>query len=651
MNEKLWEASEKTKNKSNLFKYEKFLQKNYNYKYSLKFNKLLKWSINNSNEFWGSIWDYSKVKGKKSFKFKHSKNLINSRFLIGSKLNFAENLLSKDDNTKAITFISENGFKDKRNWNQLRTNTSKIIKFFKKMKVKEKDRIAAYLPNIIETVESFIATSAIGAIWSSCSPDFGVNGVIERFAQIKPKLLIIGDRYYYNGKEINVLKRLPKILKKIKSIKTVVLVNYPGKTNLKFKRIKGVKIFYWKNIKKIKKEKIVFKKFDFDHELAILYSSGTTGKPKCICHRAGGVLLQHLKEHRLHCEINPNDNVFYFTTCGWMMWNWLVSSLASKASIVLFDGFPMYKKNDLLIKIANKENITLFGISAKYIDSLRKLNLSLISKYKLKKLKTICSTGSPLSKDGFRYIYKKIKKNVHLASISGGTDIVSCFVLGNIYNPVISGQIQNNGLGMDTDVFNEKGRSIKNQKGELVCKSAFPSMPKKFWNDKKNSKYKKAYFKRFKGVWHHGDYAERKSSDGYVIYGRSDATLNPGGVRLGTSEIYSVVEKFKEINDSIVVGQNWDNDIRIILFIVVSDSNKFNQNLIKKIKKRIKIEASPRHVPSKIIKVTDIPRTKNGKIVELAVKNIIEGNKIKNVQALANPEILKEFKNIKELKI
>ena len=651
MNEKLWEASEKTKNKSNLFKYEKFLQKNYNYKYSLKFNKLLKWSINNSNEFWGSIWDYSKVKGKKSFKFKHSKNLINSRFLIGSKLNFAENLLSKDDNTKAITFISENGFKDKRNWNQLRTNTSKIIKFFKKMKVKEKDRIAAYLPNIIETVESFIATSAIGAIWSSCSPDFGVNGVIERFAQIKPKLLIIGDRYYYNGKEINVLKRLPKILKKIKSIKTVVLVNYPGKTNLKFKRIKGVKIFYWKNIKKIKKEKIVFKKFDFDHELAILYSSGTTGKPKCICHRAGGVLLQHLKEHRLHCEINPNDNVFYFTTCGWMMWNWLVSSLASKASIVLFDGFPMYKKNDLLIKIANKENITLFGISAKYIDSLRKLNLSLISKYKLKKLKTICSTGSPLSKDGFRYIYKKIKKNVHLASISGGTDIVSCFVLGNIYNPVISGQIQNNGLGMDTDVFNEKGRSIKNQKGELVCKSAFPSMPKKFWNDKKNSKYKKAYFKRFKGVWHHGDYAERKSSDGYVIYGRSDATLNPGGVRLGTSEIYSVVEKFKEINDSIVVGQNWDNDIRIILFIVVSDSNKFNQNLIKNIKKRIKIEASPRHVPSKIIKVTDIPRTKNGKIVELAVKNIIEGNKIKNVQALANPEILKEFKNIKELKI
>ena len=650
MNKKLWEASKAIKNKSNLFKYEEFLEKNYNYKISKKFQKLLKWSIDNPGNFWSSIWDFTKVRGKKNLKFKLTKDLINSRFLVNSRLNFAENLLSKNDNSKAITFISENGFREVRTWKELYFNTSQIVNFLKKNKIKSKDRIAAYLPNIIETVESFLATTAIGAIWSSCSPDFGANGVIERFSQIKPKILIIADRYYYNGKEINILKRLPLILKKIKSIKKVIIVNYPGKKNLKFKKLKGIKIFYWKYIKKIKASKIIFKKYDFDHELAILYSSGTTGKPKCICHRAGGVLLQHLKEHQLHCEINPGDNTFYFTTCGWMMWNWLVSSLASKASIVLFEGFPMYRKNDLLIKIADKENITLFGVSAKYIDSLKKLNLSFKSKYKLKKLKTICSTGSPLSEDGFRYVYNKIKRDVHLSSISGGTDLVSCFVLGNIYGPVISGQIQNNGLGMNTDVFNDKGQSIKNKKGELVCKSPFPSMPKKFWNDKNNSKYKKAYFKKFKEVWHHGDYAERKDSNGYVIYGRSDATLNPGGVRLGTSEIYSVVEKFKEVKESIVVGQSWDNDIRILLFVVLSKPNEFNENLIKKIKQKIRVDASPRHVPSKIIKVTDIPRTKNGKIVELAVKNIIEGNKIKNIQALANPEVLKEYKNLEELK-
>ncbi len=650
MNKKLWEASETIKNKSNLFKYEKFLEKNYNYKFSKKFNKLLKWSIDNPSDFWSSIWDFTNVKGQKKFKFKYTKCLIKNKFLIGSKLNFTENLLSKNDNTKAITFISENGFREVRTWKELYFNTSKIINFFKKNKLKSKDRVAAYLPNIIETVECFLASASIGAIWSSCSPDFGVNGVIERFSQIKPKILIIADRYYYNGKEINILERLPLILKKIKSIKKVVVINYPGKKNLKIKKLKGIKIFNWKFIKKIKASKIIFKKYDFDHELAILYSSGTTGKPKCICHRTGGVLLQHLKEHQLHCEINPGDNTFYFTTCGWMMWNWLVTSLASKASIVLFDGFPMHKKNDLLIKIAEKEKITLFGVSAKYIDSLKKLNLSFKSIYKLKNLKTICSTGSPLSEDGFRYVYSKIKKNVHLSSISGGTDLVSCFVLGNIYSPVISGQIQNNGLGMNTDVFNDKGQPIKNKKGELVCKSPFPSMPKKFWNDKNNFKYKKAYFKKFEGVWHHGDYAERKSSNGYVIYGRSDATLNPGGVRLGTSEIYSVVEKFKEVKESIVVGQSWDNDVRILLFVVMNKPNEFNQNLIEKIKQKIRADASPRHVPSKIIKVTDIPRTKNGKIVELAVKNIIEDNKIKNIQALANPEVLKEYKNLEELK-
>ncbi len=650
MPKKLWEPSRELIKNSNLFKYEKFVSKNYKYNFSGKYKKLLNWSVKNPKDFWNSIWNYFEIIGAKTDKFKLTKDLINSKFFVNSKLNFAENLLAKNSNQKAITFVSENGYREQKSWKELNIDVKKIITFYKKINISEKDRIAAYTPNQIETVECFLGASAIGSIWSSCSPDFGVPGVIERFSQIKPKLLVITDKYYYNGKEINIIERLPKILKKIKSIKSVLILNYPGKKLRKFNKVKNIKIYNFTEIKKLEISRNKLKKFDFDHELAILYSSGTTGKPKCICHRSGGVLLQHLKEHQLHCNIKPNDNVFYFTTCGWMMWNWLVTALASKASILLFDGFPMHKSPELLLKIANKEKVTLFGISAKYIDQLIKQNVKVKEKIKLKFLKTICSTGSPLSKDGFEFIYRNIKKNVHLASISGGTDIVSCFVNGNIYSSVNIGEIQNNGLGMDTAVFSEKGKSILNKKGELVCRNPFPSMPLKFWNDPGKVKYKKAYFSKFKNIWHHGDYAERKNNGSYIIYGRSDATLNPGGVRLGTAEIYSVVEKFKEVKESIVVGQSWDNDVRVILFVILSKNNILDEKLISKLKTTIRYEASPRHVPAKIIAVNDIPRTKNGKIVELAVKNTIDGNKINNIEALSNPSALNEYKNLIELK-
>ena len=405
---KLWSASKKQRLNSNLYKYERFLNLKYKIKFSLNYNRILNWSIKNPGNFWDSIWDFCKVKGTKgNIKIIKSKTFYKNNFLPKNKLNFADNILSKNDNSKAITFISENGFKKIRSWRELNKNVRKIFSFFEKIKIKKGDRVAAYLPNLIETVEYFVATSAIGGIWSSCSPDFGAKGAIERFAQITPKILIIADRYFYNGKEINVIERLPEILKKIKSIKHVVIINYPGQKLLKYKKIKNIKYYYWKDINKIKPSNLKFKKFNFNSELAILYSSGTTGKPKCICHRSGGVLLQHLKEHQLHCEIKEKDNIFYFTTCGWMMWNWLVSSLCSKASIVLFDGFPMYKKKDLLLKIVDDEKITLFGVSAKYIDALRKFNITTHKKYRLNFLRTICSTGSPLSKDGFKYIYKK----------------------------------------------------------------------------------------------------------------------------------------------------------------------------------------------------------------------------------------------------
>ena len=642
-NSSLWSANEEIKNNSNLSNFVKRLNKKRLIKYNKNFRKIWEWSIKNPETFWSEIWDFTKIKGFKGKRIlKKNKIFHKNIFFPDSKLNYAENLLPKKNEEIAIDFVSENGIQKKISWKNLYHKVCKFSYYLKKINLKEKDRVAAYVPNIPETIISFLATSKNGLIWSSCSPDFGTQGVIDRFLQIKPKILITCDYYFYNGKKISILEKVPEILKKIKSIRKVIVFPYSNK----FKKKINSKFIDFNSIIIKSKFDYNFKKFEFNQPLYILFSSGTTGVPKCITHGAGNVLIEHNKEFSLHCNVSNNYKIFYYTTTGWMMWNWLVGGLSSGSTLYLYDGSPTYPSKDNLLKFCSKKKINLFGVSAKYIDFLKKEKLN-FKNLNLSELKIITSTGSPLVGESFKYVYKNIKKNVHLASISGGTDVVGCLVLGNIFSSVYPGEIQGESLGIDIDVFNEKGKKLtKNKKGELVVKKPFPTMPIKFWNDPGDKKYRLAYFSKYKNIWHHGDFIQRTTKKGFIILGRSDATLNPGGVRIGTAEIYRQVENIDFIRESLVVGQDKNNDVRIILFVILNKKKKLDNKDIKIIKDKIRKGCSPKHVPYKILQVNEIPRTKSGKIVELAVKKALHGKKIDNIQALENPASLNYFKNI-----
>jgi acetoacetyl-CoA synthetase len=595
---------------------------------------LHEWSVRNPSEFWKAMWDFGGIRGERGSRIAVDLDRMpGAQFFPDATLNFAENCLRRDDDGPAILSRSETGPVRTMSWRQLRAEVAACAAALRSAGLEPGDRVAAYLPNVPEAIVAALGAAAVGAVWSSCSPDFGVQGVLDRFGQIEPRILIAADRYVYGGKTFDQRAKIADVLKRLPTVERAVI----GAAG-------------WDEfIAPYRGAAPSYAQLPFNHPLYILYSSGTTGVPKCIVHGAGGTLIQHLKEHQLQCDIHPGDRVFYFTTLGWMMWNWLVTVLASDATILLYDGAPFHPDGNTLFTFADETAMTLFGTSAKFIDAVSKAGLRPGETHSLASVRTMTSTGSPLAPEGFDLVYEHVKRDIHLASISGGTDIVSCFVGGNPAGAVWRGEIQCRALGMKVEVWNEQGRPVVEQKGELVCTMSFPSMPVGFWNDPDGRKYHTAYFERFPGVWTHGDYCEITAHDGVIIFGRSDAVLNPGGVRIGTSEIYRQVEQLPDVLESLVIGQQWEGDERIVLFVKLRDGLTLDQAQMDLIRGQIRRNTTPRHVPARIVQVSEIPRTKSGKIVELAVRDVVHGRAVTNREALANPEALDQFTNRQEL--
>ncbi|MEH6625023.1 MAG: acetoacetate--CoA ligase [Motiliproteus sp.] len=647
MDQPLWSPTQQQIESSNLAAFMARIKSQYGVQLQ-DYPSLQSWSVDHKEQFWSLLWDYAGVRAEHKGErvLEQGERMLGARWFADARLNFAENLLRRRDRHTALVFRGEQGRRQTLSYAELYQRTAALAAALREQGVVSGDRVAGFMPNIIDTIVAMLATTSLGAVWSSCSPDFGINGVLDRFGQIQPKVLFTTDGYYYNGKTIHTLERVAGLAAQLDSVKTIVVVPFvesqPDISMLD--RAQLLSDFEQSQVTEIE-----FQQVPFDHPLYVMYSSGTTGVPKCIVHSVGGTLIQHLKEHLLHTDLKPADTLFYYTTCGWMMWNWLVSGLAVGATLVLFDGSPFAPQPEILFDVAEQEGITVFGTSAKYIAALEKAGVKPRLSHDLSKLRAILSTGSPLAHESFDYVYRDIKADLLLASISGGTDIVSCFALGCPILPVYRGELQCLGLGMAVDIFDDEGNSIRQQKGELVCTQPFPAMPICFWDDEDQAKFRAAYFETFDNIWAHGDYGEITAHGGLIIHGRSDAVLNPGGVRIGTAEIYRQVEKVDEVLESICVGQSWQDDVRVLLFVRLREGVMLDESLLQRIRQKIRSETTPRHVPAKVIQVADIPRTISGKIVELAVRKVIQGEEVKNKDALANPEALELYRDLDEL--